>query len=105
MTTLHAYRGLKDCGVFYTYHLEDTRLVLDEAHYRACEDSTEIDASVLNAYQWSLVYPPPLSAGPFRKVAMLPSTLTDWWGVDLRALLDGNLRLVAEKSYVTYREG
>ncbi len=105
LTTLHAYRGLKDCGVFYTYHLEDTRLALDEARYRACEDSAEINASVLNAYQWPLVYPPPLSAGPFRKAAMLPSTVTDWWGVDLRALPDGNLRLVADKGYVTYHEG
>lgn len=105
LTNLHAYRGMKDCGVFYKYHLEGTRFVLDEARYRDCEDSAEVDASVLNAYQWPLVYPPPLSAGPFRKVAVLPSTISDWWGVDLHTLPDGALCLITSEGYATYREG
>ncbi|HSQ40257.1 MAG TPA: DUF1176 domain-containing protein, partial [Anaerolineales bacterium] len=41
LTNLHAYRGLKDCGVFYKYHLEDTYFVLDEARYRDCESGID----------------------------------------------------------------
>jgi len=102
LTTLHAYRGTKDCGVFYTYHLEDARLVLDEARHRECEDSANAD--VLNAYQWSLVYPPPLFAGPFRKVTAQLPALGDW-RVTLKALPDGGLRLTTNAGYATYLDG
>ena len=102
LTTLHAYRGMKDCGVFYTYHLEDARFVLDEARRHDCENSA--DADTLNAYQWPLVYPPPLSAGPFRKVAVSFPTLLDW-RISLQPLPGGSLRLITRTEYMTYRDG
>jgi hypothetical protein len=102
LTTLHAYRGMKDCGVFYTYHLEDAHFVLDEARYRDCGDY--IDADILNAYQWPLVYPPPLSAGPFRKITAQLPPLGDW-RVNLQALPDGSLRMMTSVGYATYRDG
>ncbi|MBN2392792.1 MAG: hypothetical protein JXR84_18825 [Anaerolineae bacterium] len=104
LTTLHAYRGVKDCGVFYKYHLEDARFVLDEARYRDCEELAETDFDVLNAYQWPLVYPPPLSAGPFRKVTAQLPPLGDW-RVNLQALPDGSLRLMTSVGYATFRDG
>ena len=102
LTTLHAYRGMKDCGVFYTYHLEDAHFVLDEARYRECGDYIDID--ILNAYKWPLVYPPPLTAGPFRKVTAQLPPLEDW-RMNLQALPDGSLRLMTRIGYATYRDG
>ncbi len=104
LTNLHAYRGMKDCGIFYTYHLEDARFVLDEARYRDCGDSAEADASVLNAYQWPLVYPPPLSAGLFHKVTAQLPPLGDW-RVNVQALPDDSLRLMTSVGYSTFHDG
>jgi hypothetical protein len=104
LTNLQAYRGMKDCGVFYKYHLEDARFVLDEARYRDCEDFAETDFDVLNAYQWPLVYPLPLSAGPFRKITAQLPPLGDW-RVNLQALPDGSLRMMTSVGYATYRDG
>lgn len=58
LTNLHAYRGLKDCGVFYKYHIEAGRFVLDEARYRDCVDTED---PPLLYEEWMLVYP--LAAG------------------------------------------
>jgi hypothetical protein len=104
LTTLHAYRGMKDCGVFYQYHLEDARFVLDEVRYRDCEELVETDFDILNAYQWPLVYPPPLSAGPFRKVDVQLPPLGDW-SVNLQALPDDSLRLMTSAGYTTFHDG
>ncbi len=104
LTNLHAYRGLKDCGVYYKYHLEDVRFVLNEARYRDCVDSEEADPSVLDAYQWPVIYPLPSVAGPFRKVAMLDLLAKDWDTV-LHAQPDGSLWLMTRAGYATFREG
>lgn len=104
LTNLHAYRGFKDCGIFYKYHLEEARFVLDEARYRDCMDTEEPDPIALAPYQWSLIYPLPLSAGPFRKVAMLDLPASDWDTV-LHAQPDGSLWLMTRAGYATFRDG
>lgn len=104
LTNLAAYRGLKDCGVFYKYHLEDARFVLDEARYHDCIDAEAPDPIALDHYQWPLVYPLPASVGPFRKVARLDLPASDWDTV-LRAQPDGSLWLMTRAGYATFREG
>ncbi len=100
LTNLHAYRGLKDCGVFYKYHLEDTYFVLDEAHYRDCESGID----TLMPGEWPLVYPLPTFASPFRKVAPLDPALLAG-DIDVQALPDGGLRVMTNIGYATYRDG
>ncbi|MBN1220126.1 MAG: hypothetical protein JXM69_14455 [Anaerolineae bacterium] len=53
LTNLVAYRGLKDCGIFYTYRFEQVNFVLEEARYHDCDDS-----GVLSD-QWEVIYPHP----------------------------------------------
>src|SRR3972149_4113491 len=51
LTNLVAYRGLKDCGFFYEYRVEQERFVLQEARYHDCDD-----ANVVLSDQWEIVY-------------------------------------------------
>jgi hypothetical protein len=104
LTNLHAYRGFKDCGIYYKYHLEGARFVLDEARYRDCVDSSETDPSVLNANEWPVIYPLPLVANLSRKVESLPSDLPGEI-TRLEALPDGGLRLLTTDGYALLRAG
>lgn len=52
LTNLVAFRGFKDCGFFYVYHLEQERFVLDEARYREeCDDNNFISSD-----KWEVIY-------------------------------------------------
>ncbi len=104
LTNLNAYRGLKDCGVFYKYHLAGERFVLDEARYRDCEQTA---GNPLDYETWSLVYP--LASGneaavAFHKVAALPADLSGAI-TRLEALPNGALRLMTTNGYAVFQDG
>jgi hypothetical protein len=104
LTNLHAYRGFKDCGVYYKYHLEEENFVLDEARYRDCEDTTD---NALSYEEWTLVYPLTNLGGQaalFNEVASLPSDLQGEITA-LESLPDGALRLLTTSGYSIFRDG
>jgi hypothetical protein len=55
LTNLVPYRGLKDCGFFYTYRFEERNFVLAEARYHDCDDSG------LLSDRWEVIYPLPFT--------------------------------------------
>lgn len=56
MTNLEKYRGLGDCGIFYTCRFEQINFYLEEARYHDCAD--DISTAVLSD-QWDVIYPFP----------------------------------------------
>jgi WD40 repeat protein len=52
-------RGLKDCGFFYVYRLDNERLVLEEARYHDCDDANPVLSD-----QWEIIYPHPATVSP-----------------------------------------
>jgi|GEM_PF-670427 len=107
LTSLHAHRGLRDCGVFYKYHLQDARFVLDEVRYRGCDDPIEDDKSPLNADEWPLVYPSTAAVdhiGPFYKVIPVPHDLQGQI-MRLEAVSNGDLRLLTTDGFALLHDG
>lgn len=51
LTNLVPYRGLKDCGIFYTYRFEQVSFALEEARYHDCDDE-----GILSD-RWEVIYP------------------------------------------------
>ena len=111
LTNLHAARGLKDCGVYYSYHLAEGRFVLDTVRARACDDS----AGPIVYSAWPLIYPTAATATPtpvatavaedgFRRVAPLPADLPGAI-TGLEALPDGDLRLVTTAGFALFHAG
>ncbi len=102
LTNLHAYRGPKDCGVFYRYHLEDARFVLDEVRAHACDDA----AAPIFYDEWPLVYPLTTTAhaDPFRQVVPVPADLQGQI-TRLEALPNGDLRLLTTAGYALFHAG
>jgi len=96
-------RGLKDCGVRYTYRFAQDRFVLTAARYRDCDDTTTDPLG-----DWPVVYPPqlPQASGPFREVAPIDAELLSGGQIrKFESLSPGILRLTTDAGYATFRDG